>query len=255
MSDSTNDPIHPPLLNDVRWFTESVIESIGERLEALAVYGPAVTEIYDPREHRIHFLIVMDRRDIDALLRLAKHSHVAAKRHISPPLVTTSDAMRSSRDVFPLEWIDIAQYHHVVHGNLDLSVDQFKVADVRLQCERDLRSLDLQLGRGILASGGRPRRIQRLEREAADTLIRIMRGILFLDGIVDQHLPLDACQRCSTITSIPLVGCRQAIEIGGRQDLDTCRFMVDEIAALSRWVDGWKIGDVDQSSDDPAAAV
>lgn len=241
MSDVDIDPIYPPLLPDVNWFAEKVVESIGERLVAMAVYGPAVTEIYDRREHQIHFLIVTDRRDVDALLRLAAHSKAAARRRIAPPLVTTETAMASSRDVFALEWIDIAQYHHVIRGELDLRMDQFSLPNVRLQCERDLRSLDIQLGRGILASGGQLRRISRLEQEAADTLVRVMRGILFLDGVTGESLPNQTCQACSSITSIQLDGCREAIKIDGRHDLETVKKMVDEIAALSQWVDAWSV--------------
>ena len=237
----TPDQIHDDLRDPARWFTEVVRSSLGDNLVAVAVYGPAVTKIFDPREHRIHVLIVTESRDVDGLLRLAEHHRTATKRMIAPPLVTTAKAMAKSRDVFPLEWLDIAHYHVVVHGELSLACDQFDPRHVRMQCERDLRSLDIQLQRGILASGGKPRRIDRLEREAADTLIRVMRGIAHLGGDRMEHLPEEVCDVCGRVTGLDLRGTRQAIAIGGRHDLETCRWLVQEIAALAEWVDSFKV--------------
>ena len=238
----TPDRIHPPLLRDIEWFSDVVRGSIGDRLVSLTVYGPAVTKIYDSKEHRIHFLLVLDRCDVDALLRLAGHSKAAARRRIAPPLVTTVASLLASRDVFPLEWIDIEQFHHDLIGQSNLSTAGLDPANIRLQCERDLRSLEIQLLRGILASGGQAKLIDAVERESADTLIRVLRGIAWLSGDRLEHLPSDVCSTASAITGIKLTGCREAIASGGRHDLATLKMIVDEVTRLTAYVDGWKPG-------------
>ena len=234
------DPIDARLIDDVHWFADKAKSALGNNLRTLAIYGPAVSSIYEPRDHRIHVLLVLVDRDVDGLLQLAKSSSAATKRRFAPPLVTTATAMMESRDVFPLEWIDIVQYHHVVHGEFDLSLDQFKPADVRVQCERDLRSLDIQLQRGVLASGGRADRIDALERDAADTLIRVFRGIAFLTGTNIEQLPLEACDAAAAASGVLLPGCRDSIQADRLHDLATFRLMLSEIAELIGWINRWQ---------------
>ena len=230
--------IHPHAAEAAKWLTARIREAFAEELHAVAVYGPATTATYDPRYHRVHTLIVTADRDVDRLLTLAGSSKEATKRHLAPPLVATPDAMDSSRDVFPLEWLDIEQFHVVTFGELDWSAHPLRPSDLRLQCERDLRSLDLQLQRGVLASGGRPKHVDRLEREAADTLVRVLRGIVFLGGDAERRLPGELLDRTESTTGMNLPGCRQAVAEDGRHDVDTVRQMLGEIETLGRYVDG-----------------
>ena len=229
--------LHPDSQSAVDWFVTTVKQSLGTNLASVAVYGPAVTPIYDARHHMIHHLIVTQNRDVDQLLQLAQGSSRAARRGIAPPLIITEQAMQRSRDVFPLEWIDIRQFHVPIVGPPIFAGAVFDSKWVRLQCERELRSLDIQLQRGILASGGTPKGIDRLEQEASQTLLRVLRGICWLAGDHHPHLPEEICLRCEQVTELPLPGCSQAIRPQGRHDLETVRLLLNEVAQLSQWVD------------------
>lgn len=219
------------------WFAARVQESLGDNLINLTVYGPAVTSMFRITEHQIHYLLVLKSRNVDHLLSLAQHSAAATSQQIAPPLIITADAMSRSHDVFPLEWLDISQFHRAIIGDPGLTELQLQPAMVRLQCERELRSLDMQLQRGILASGGEPGRVNRMEDEASDTLVRVMRGIGWLAGNRTPLLPSAVCERCAVVTGQPLPGCAEAIRVDGRHDIETARLIIGEIAELSRWID------------------
>ncbi len=225
----------------VRWFLQRVRLYLGENLKSQTVFGPVVTPIYEPRQHQIHHLIVMGDRNVDQLLALAKESRASTARNIAPPLIITESAILQSCDVFPLEWLDIAQFHYSVFGDPGLSKYTLQPSLVRLQCERELRSLDLLLQRGLLASGGRVRKIGRLERSVSDTLIRVIRGIGWLAGDRKGQLPLELCARCVEIVGFDLQGCREAIRADGRHDLETLRLLLKEIGELSEWVNHLKV--------------
>ena len=234
--------LHENAVQPTQWLLDHLRSTLGETLVAAAVYGPAVTDIFDTRQHRIHVLVVLTHRCVDRLLELAKISREATKRKIAPPLITCEESMHSSRDVFPLEWLDIDDFHKVIHGQIDLEAE-LDPEMIRLQCERDLRSMDIQLLRGVLASGGRPRRIDRLEREASDMLIRILRGIVWLGGSRRPLLPDQLCDRCESLVGDGLPGCREAIATGGRHDMETFKQLVDEVVRLSQFVDGMSAGE------------
>ncbi len=224
------------------WFVEQAKKAFGDNLLSATVYGPAVTEIFDIREHHIHALLVLSSRDVNQLLVLAKHSKHAARSRISPPLVMTEDAIKQSRDVFPLEWLDISQFHRTLFGNAVMADLTLDAKMIRLQCERELRSLDIHLQQGILASGGKESRVSRLEDDSADSLVRVLRGISWLSGDREGLLPTDLIARCVQITKIELVGCGEAIKLRGRHDIHVVKSMLMEIAALSNWIDTQDVG-------------
>jgi len=229
--------LNPSVQGAVDWFVAKVRESLNDNLRNVTVYGPAVTSIFNQNTHQIHHLIVVNHRDVDQLLALAKHSKQATVRRISPPLIVTEAALRQCFDVFPLEWLDISQFHCTVFGHPVLADFEPCRRDVRLQCERDLRSLDIQLQRGILASGGKARRIDRLEYEASGSMIRVLRGFGWLAGDREPRLPTELCQRCEEIAGFPLPGCLEAIRVDGRHDVETVGLLLDDIGRLSDWID------------------
>lgn len=223
------------------WFTQQVTACFPHNLVHVTVYGPVVTPIFSLRAHRIHFLIVTLRHDVEQLLRLAKVSRRAVRRRISPPLVIAEESFRQSLDVFPLEWLEISRFHRTLQGDFVLEPTSLKPSLLRLQCERDLRSLDILLQRGVLASGGRPRRIQRLESHASDTLIRIMGGINWLAGDRRWLLPTECCAACETVVATKLTGCAQVIRADERPDVRAVTQLLDEINYLSNWVNNLQL--------------
>lgn len=235
-------PIAPAAVDASQWFVKRAQDSLLDNLVCAAVYGPAVTEIFDPRQHRIHVLLLIADRNVDQLLDLAKHSSKASRQRISPPLVMTADAAKKSRDVFPLEWLDIFQFHRVMSGELNESQMSLDSKFVRLQCERELRSLDIHLQQGILASGGKASRVGRLEDESSDVLVRILRGISWLSGDRVGLLPSRLISRCQQITELELPGCAEAIKAGGRHDINVVKSMLNEIGTLSDWIDAKSLG-------------
>lgn len=229
--------LHPDCREANSWFCGRVQQEFGQNLQGIAAYGPAVTRVFDRRHHYIHHLLIVRERRLESLLRLGESSREAAHRRIAPPLIITAAALERSYDVFPLEWLDIAMFHRTVVGHVTVSSERCEPGAIRSQCERELRSLDIQLQRGILASNGRESRIGRLENEASDALIRTMRGIVWLSGDRGAHLPEDLCRRCETVVRRALEGCRQAIRFDGRHDRRTMSMLLNELGLLSDWID------------------
>jgi hypothetical protein len=229
--------LHPHGVEASEWFCQRVREELEDNLAAIVVYGPAVTRVFDFRRHFIHHLLVIKERQLEPLLRLGESSKRAARFRIAPPLIITAQALERSYDVFPLEWLDISLFHRTVFGKAAIQANRCHAAAIRLQCERELRSLDLQLQRGILACDGKESRIGRLEDEASDALIRTLRGIVWLSGDRAAYLPDDVCRRCETVVRHALEGCRQSICHDGRHDRRTMGLLLHDLSILLEWID------------------
>ena len=87
-----------------------------------------------------------------------------------------------SRDTFPLELLEIVQRHVDVHGPDYFDQLDFEPAHVRLQCERELKVIEIQLQRGLLMAAGDERSLGRLGGHLGQTLLRILRGLAWLAG-------------------------------------------------------------------------
>ena len=53
---------------------------------------------------------------------------------------------------------------------------------VRLQCERELKVIEIHLQRGLLAAAGDERALARLGHHLGHTLVRMLRGLAWLGG-------------------------------------------------------------------------
>ena len=59
---------------------------------------------------------------------------------------------------------------------------------MRLQCERELKRIVMGLRQALLASAGKQSAVPLIEADAVDSLLRTMRGLLWLQG-TREHLP------------------------------------------------------------------
>jgi hypothetical protein len=92
----------------------------------------------------------------------------------------TPEYIEASCDVFPLELLEIQQLHALICGEDHFANLRFERNDVRLQCERDLKSELIQLRQGLLAAAGRHKLLGELCLAVTERTLRILRGLLYL---------------------------------------------------------------------------
>jgi hypothetical protein len=150
--------------------------------------------------------------DLQFLRLLAGHGARLARWGIAAPLVLTPEYIRSSLDAFPLELMEITQLHWTVFGEDLFAGISLADADVRLQCEREVKRLLIGLRQGLLATAGRERMISSLEHEAAEGLSRAVRGILWLRGQRDYLPRAQALQEVAKIAGRGFAGMQAALD-------------------------------------------
>ena len=91
---------------------------------------------------------------------------------MAAPTVFTPAYLARSVDTFPLEFIEIQQQHVTVLGEDHFAPLVFEPAHVRLQCERELKVLEIGLQQGILVSQGRSESLKWLGDDVAERLLR-----------------------------------------------------------------------------------
>jgi predicted nucleotidyltransferase len=152
----------------------------GDDLISVVVYGSAATGEYIPGTSDINVMVILSEKGIDALdqaLDLVAHWR---KRKVATPLFLTEEYIRTSLDVFPVEYLNFKKNHQVVYGKDILSGLRFVPEFVRLQCERELKGKLILLQEAFLETGGKAKRLQRLVGESLGAFVAIFNGLMYL---------------------------------------------------------------------------
>lgn len=155
--------------------------SLSADLQAVVLYGSAATGDYIDKWSDTNVLVVVERLDMKTLRALAKPSAawVKAGNHQAPLLFTT-ESLRDSADVFPVEMLDIQDAHKVLLGDDPLPGIKIGMTNLRLQVEHELRGKLGQLrSDGVLAIDD-PRRLVSLMVASLSKFLILFRAALRL---------------------------------------------------------------------------
>jgi len=231
--------IAPALRERLAPYVSLIQELAGSDLISLAVYGASADDAVDAGRNAIGNVLVLRQVDLLLLQRLASHGAKLGKARIRAPLIMTPQYIQSSLDTFPLELIEIQQTRRTVFGEDCFAELAFKEADVRLQCERELKTLLIGLRQGLLAAAGRSKALSAIEAGAVDALGRTLRGLLWLNGTREAHASPSLLEQVEKMFDRKLGGIAAALSGAGSQGFDGFKRLYDDVEALGKVVDGW----------------
>ncbi len=163
-------------------FTQDLQTAFGENLISVVLYGSGATGEYRPGKSDLNFLVIL--RD-DSVSSLRCGMDVVAKWHkrmVNTPLFMTQAYIRSSLDSYPIEFLNMQANYRLIHGEDVLRDLTFHPADVRVQCERELKGKALRLRQAYLESRDRPRAIREIIAGSITAFTSIFQGLIYLAG-------------------------------------------------------------------------
>lgn len=177
MSKIPKDPeeICPVVIDDYK-------DLFGEDLVSVILYGSAASGDYLPGKSDINFMIVLSDTGIDRLDQTFDAVAKWRKRNVATPLFLTEAYVRTSLDVFPIEYLSFQNNYKVVYGKDILRDLSFDREFLRLQCEREVKGKLLLLREGFLESRGKGKNLQLLVADSLGALTAIFKGLLHLKG-------------------------------------------------------------------------
>jgi len=158
-------------------------ELAGDRLLSLTAFGAWLTGDPAYAGTPARSVVVLSEIELEVLDQLARRGPGFGRRGLGAPLLMTPSYIAASCDVFPLELLEIQQTRAVVWGADHFRELTFAPPDVRLQCERELKSMLIQLRQGLLAATGRHKRLAEVCRAETPRILRVLRGLLYLRGL------------------------------------------------------------------------
>jgi len=163
-------------------FLEELATLVGPAAHSLHLVGSAVTPDWSAGHSDINTLLVLFEMDLAVLESIAPLGQRYKGSGIAPPLVMDEAYVRSSLDIFPMEFLEMRLIHETVLGEDLFATMRIDRGDLRQQCEREVKSRLLGLRQGYLRALGEPKAL-------TETLVRFLsgyqplaRGILVLLG-------------------------------------------------------------------------
>jgi hypothetical protein len=163
-------------------FLEDLARVAGGELHSLHVVGSAVTPDWVQGRSDINTLLVLREMDLAVLEAIGPLGKQHRRTGIAPPLVMDTGYIAGSLDVFPMEFLELRLIHETVAG-VDLLADlAIGRADLRRQCEREVKSRLVGLRQAYLRALGEPKALAGALVQFLAGYQPLARGILSLLG-------------------------------------------------------------------------
>jgi len=163
-------------------FTKSLEAAFVNNLLSVILYGSAAGGEFIEGKSDINTLIVLNKISITELDSIMKAAKDFTKKGLAIPLIFDTNHIATSLDTFPIEFSDMRQRHILLFGTDPLENAKIETKNLRFQCERELKSIIINLRRGYLQSAGRKENIQSLLVNSHSSVIAACRGLIYLSG-------------------------------------------------------------------------
>jgi len=166
----------------LRPYLAQVRTLFGNALEAVILYGSAAGGEYLPGRSNINLLILLARQDTNLLKQYAALHKRWKKEQIVVPLFLTQEELKSSLELFPLEYLEIQEQHVLLAGRDPFPEIRIDGRNLRLQCEQELRGNLLRLRQRFVEGGAGMEAITILLPLSLTALLPCLRGLLRAAG-------------------------------------------------------------------------
>lgn len=161
-------------------FTQGLKDIYKDGLVSVILYGSVASGEYSNRYSNINLAIVLADAGLDNLSKASRL--VSGRRYQSfNPIFFTEDYIRSSCDVFPLEFLDMKDNHILLYGRDVLKDLKIDMGNLRFQCEQELKSKLVNIKR-LYLRGPDKAALKNLLFRSFTSILHLLRNLIRVKG-------------------------------------------------------------------------
>jgi hypothetical protein len=168
-------------------FTKRLEKIYAENLESVILYGSAVGRDFSKRYSDYNTIVVLNDCSPGELAKAQEFVRKWVKKGNPPPLFFDPNHVETSRDVFPLEFIDIRDRHHLLFGKDPFVEINIEKTNLRHQCESELKGKILHMRSFYAENCKKPSHIATFMIQSLPTFVAVFRGVLTMLGVEVPH--------------------------------------------------------------------
>ena len=165
--------LNPAVAGKITPMLEDLLREHAANIHSFHLVGSAVIPDYNEKLSDINSVLVLKTMDLRVLVFLAPLGKKYGRKRIAAPLVMTPEYIETSLDAFPIEFLDFKHIHKTVYGHDLLQDLRITIPNLRLQCEREIKTKLIRLRQGYVSSLGK-------KEEIAAVLVRSFTGSMAL---------------------------------------------------------------------------
>jgi len=176
--------------NTLKDFINNLNDIYGDKLISVILYGSAASGEFVKRHSNLNLLVLLRNTDLENLKKVSGLTNKYRFRFIQP-LFFTEDYIRSSGDVFPIEFLDMKENYTVLSGKdalKDISID---TRNLRFQCEQELKIKLINLKQMYLRRNKDKAVLSNLLLKSFTSILHILRNVLRIKGKQPPYLKQD----------------------------------------------------------------
>lgn len=161
----------------LKTYTKTVAELYGSTLDGLMLYGSAARNEFLPGRSNLNLVLFLTQHDGDLMRRYARIHRRWNREHIVVPLFLTEPDVTMSAAVFPLEYLELQDFHRLLYGRDPLIGLRIDTSHLRMQILRELSGNVLRLRQRFVEGGGSEEAMAILLLLSLTSLLPSLRGI------------------------------------------------------------------------------
>ncbi len=172
------DGIKPELKAVIQPYLIKLLEIHKENIISVVLYGSATGKYFIPGKSDINLAVVFKDLGLKQLKDSLRVVNSGISKRITAPLFLSLSHIETSKDTFPIEFIEIKENNILIYGEnvfSGLSVDE---ANLRLFCKREIEGKLIRIRQAYLEIGLKKKGVEALMKESLNSLIPVFRALL-----------------------------------------------------------------------------
>jgi len=175
--------LSPVVKKVLRPYLENFIRLNADNLLSLMLYGSATGEDFVAGVSDINILAVFKRVRLEDLKKNLKLIAGGRRKNISAPLILSRAHIDTSKDTFPIEFLEIKDNYLLLYGEDIFSGIVIDQKYLRLFCEEQLKGKLIRIRQTYLEKGLKKKGIEAILKRSFNSLFPVFRSLLRLKDI------------------------------------------------------------------------
>jgi predicted nucleotidyltransferase len=163
-------------------YVNEIKNAFGDNLRSVVLYGSKAGGEDTGKHSDYNLLVIVENIILERMALLTPSTKKWVKSGNRPPMIFTAAEFVNSSDVFPVEFLDMKDRHKLLYGRDYLSEIKVDDANLRHECEFDLKSKLLTLRQSFIMLRDRPKEIKALLIGSVSSFLVIFRHVAKLLG-------------------------------------------------------------------------
>jgi predicted nucleotidyltransferase len=211
-------------------FVERIRNGAGGNLVSVVLYGSAAEGEFHPQYSDLNLLCVLSDTSFASLAKIAPTVDWWHGKKYRPPLVLTSHELKTTADVFSIEFVDMKQRYRVLHGEDVLRTLEVPLDLHRAQLEYELREKLFLLRQHVMLSGSNEKNLWEAMLHSLSSFTTLFRHVLLEMGEQGRKHSRDAVAELSMRLNFDASAFVQLMDIRA-QKLDRKQLRAGDVAA------------------------